>query len=270
MNVLKKEKELLVSSLLCESTSIRSIERLTGVHRDTVLRVLLRFGEKCRHVLDSHMRDLCVNALEIDEAWGFVAKKERSLKPDDPVTFGDAYVFVAQCPETKIVPHFVVGKRNDETTWRFVEELSKRVAWPCQVSTDGFRSYRTAVPANFGPSADFMQIIKNYHGNQPEDERRYSPAKFVGIDRVWVSGAPRLRFATTSHVEAQNAGLRTNVRRLGRLTRCFSRKIENLEAALYVHFATFNFMRKHRGIGDVPAVAAGLTDRAWTVERLAA
>jgi len=264
---LNREKEVMIAKMLSDGSSIRSVERVTEIHRDTILRVLHRIGEHCESVMNSHFQSLIFNALEIDEAWTFLRKKERNCTPMD-FDAGDRYVYIAQDPETKLIPLFSVGRRTEETTNEFITELASRVHPEIQLSTDGFQAYRPAIAKAFGPNANYMQIVKKFHEKPSEETRKYSPPSFVGVDRVWVSGSPSIHWMSTSHVEAQNTGLRTALRRMARLTLCFSKKFENLLAALRLHFAVFNFVRKHATLKTCPAHACGLIEEPWRVSDL--
>ena len=82
-NVLPKDKQVAVISALAEGSGIRQIERMTGVHRDTIMRLGVRVGQGCAKVLDSKMRGLTCHQLQFDELWGFIAKKERHRTPND-------------------------------------------------------------------------------------------------------------------------------------------------------------------------------------------
>lgn len=267
VNRLNPEKQALAVAMLADGASIRSTERVTRIHRDTLCRLLVRVGENCQKLMDERFQGLVFNALELDEIWGYVAKKQRHVKPDDPTTFGDAYCFIAQCPQTKVVPCFMLGKRTFETTDRFMAKLAGRVNHDLQLSTDAWGPYRQTIAESFGPEADYMMVVKKY-AQDAANERTYGPPRCVGIDHVWVQGSPTPSLTSTSHVEAQNVGLRMAVRRLSRLTLCFSKRFENLLAALRLHFAEFNFVRKHRTLGTAPAVAAGLVSRPWTIRDL--
>lgn len=268
MNVLKREKQVLAVSMLADGASVRSVERVLHVHRDTICKLLVRTGKRCQGIMDEELTDLCFNALELDELWSFVYKKQARVKDGNP-NHGDQFIYVAQCPETKLVPCFRLGKRTPNTTHLFMADLASRVAELRQVSTDGYGAYLDAVAERLGRDVAHMVIIKKYATNGDEDaQRRYSPPHCVGMDRHVVRGYPRLEWSTTSHVEAQNVGCRMACKRLARLTLCFSKKWENLLAALRLHYCEFNFVRKHRTLGTTPAVAAGLTDRPWPIEWL--
>ena len=155
MNRLSQEKRVLATSMLSDGSSIRSIERVLRIHRDSVVKLLVEVGTHCQETMDTYMRDLRFNALEVDEAWGFVSKKQAKTHPGEELA-GDAYVFIASCPETKLVPHFLLGKRTRESTMRFVAELRGRVDPPLQFSSDAWGPYVTAFQAYF-PGCDHMR-----------------------------------------------------------------------------------------------------------------
>jgi IS1 family transposase len=264
------DKALLALQLLIEGTSVRSTERITGLHRDTILRVLVVAGQKCEALLGPLIINVPVKDVQLDEIWGFVRKKEKALEPGDDPNFGDAYTFVAIERHTKLVLNFALGKRNQATTDIFVEGLRGATASQnFQVTSDGFIPYVSAIDTTLSDRVDFAQLIKVYRAT-PEGERRYSPAEVVSTEVVPVLGNPERERICTSHIERQNLTMRMQIRRLTRLTNGFSKKWENLWAALCLHFAYYNFCRVHRTIRVTPAMEAGLTDRVWTLAELLA
>jgi transposase-like protein len=116
--IVPEEKALLAIQLLIEGTSVRTVERITQVHRDTILRLLVLAGERCIALMDTKMRNLQCERIQADEIWSFVGKKDRNLKVDDSEELGNAWVFVAIDAQTKLIPSYVVGKRDRETTYR--------------------------------------------------------------------------------------------------------------------------------------------------------
>ena len=82
-NVLNTDKQIAVISSLCEGSSIRSIERIAGVHRDTIMRLGVKVGQRCKALMDRKMRNLETTRLEMDEIWGYVGKKEKHVRPGD-------------------------------------------------------------------------------------------------------------------------------------------------------------------------------------------
>ena len=257
-----------ILKLLVEGVSIRSIERLTEVHRDTILKLLILAGERCEKVLGDKIRNVAVRDVECDEIWGFVGKKEKAMRPGDDPNFGDAYTFVAVERNTKLVLNFALGRRTQATTDIFIEGLRAATSpRNFQVTADGFAPYVSALENTLSDRVDFSQLIKVYRAT-PEGERRYSPAEVVSTERVPVLGNPDPKRFCTSIVERQNLTMRMHIKRLARLTLCFSKKWENLWAALCLHFAWYNFVRIHRSLRATPAMASGITDHIWTIGEL--
>jgi IS1 family transposase len=263
-NVLNTDKQIAVIAALAEGSSIRAIERMTGVHRDTIMRLGVRVGQGCKALMDFKMQNLSCARLEIDEIWGYIGKKEIRLKPEDDPTKGDVWTFCAIDAETKLVPTFKVGKRNSKTANAFMEDVASRMNKRLQISTDGLRAYREATELAFGADVDYGQIVKVY-GLENTDERRYSPPEVVSSEKTIVSGNPAWDLISTSYVERLNATTRLHMRRLTRLTHAFSKKLENFEAAVGLHFAYYNFVRRHNTLRCTPAMAAGVESTFWSV-----
>src|SRR5208283_432988 len=269
MYTLASEKKLAVIASLLEGNSIRSTERMTSVHRDTICRLLVETGENCAALLDSHIRNVRAKYVQADEIWCFVGKKDKHVRVDDPPEYGNQWVFVAMDADTKLVPAFVVGKRTKETTYAFLLDLQKRlVDARFQLTTDGFAFYERAVEDTFGGTVDFAQLIKLYgdigqHGNE-----RYSPSPIVEVISKIRDGRPDPDHICTSHVERQNLTMRMAIRRMTRLTNAYSKKLANLKAAVALHFAYYNFCRVHSSLRVTPAMEAGLTDHVWELREL--
>jgi len=271
MNRLKKEKELAIVSALVEGVSIRSIERMTGVHRDTIMRLLNRVGERCSRLLDQHMVGFRSRSLQVDEIWTFCKKKEQRLTgaEENNPELGDQYVFVAIDADTKLVPMFTVGKRDSENAHRFMSELRERLNGNgrVQMTTDGFRPYLTAVESAFGADVDYAQLVKVYGAENP-GPGRYSPPRVTETVSTTINGNPDPRHVSTSYVERQNLTMRMQMRRFTRLTNAFSKSLRNLKDALALHFCHYNFVRIHGSLRVTPAMAAGVADRVWELSEL--
>ena len=268
-NVLKPEKQIAVISALAEGSSIRSIERMTGINRNTIMNLGVRIGQGCQRLLDTKMRDLeCVN-LQFDELWGFIGKKERHVQPTDNPELGDVWTFCALDAETKLIPSFKVGKRTAQVTQEFVKDVASRIKNRPQISTDGFRKYVDAVEMAFGPDVDYGMIVKNY-GLDPAQyqELRYSAPQIVYVEKSRVCGKPNRDLISTSYIERANGTTRQHMKRLARLTYAFSKKLENFEAAVALHFAYYNLVRTHGTLKMTPAMAAGVERSFWTVADL--
>src|SRR5256714_7330123 len=215
------------------------------------------------------MRDIKSDFIQSDEIWCFVNKKQKRCRQDDPAEFGDAWVFVAIDPVTKLVPCFTVGKRSSATTHAFIDDLAQRLAHRVQITTDGFRFYVNAIEKAFGADVDYSQLIKLYGDyGQHDHAGKYSPSTILDVITKIIQGDPDEEKICTSHVERNNLTMRMMMRRFTRLTNAFSKKLDNLRAAVAVHFMHYNFCRKHMTLGTSPAVVAGLADHVWTVEEL--
>ena len=268
MNRLKTGKQVAVISALVEGNSIRSTERMTGVHRDTIIRLLHQVGAHCEDLMDERMRDLRCRQIQADEIWAYVGKKQGHLTPQEKLyrrDLGDQYVFVALDPVSKLIPAYEVGKRNVFTTRKFMFNLAGRLANHVQLTTDAFRPYFEAIDAAFGSGVDYAQIHKSYQHN---GERRYSPPSIVAVFHYVMQGNPQRRHISTSHVERQNLTMRMQMRRFTRLTNGFSKTLESLKAAVALHFAHYNFCRIHQSLRVTPAMEAGVTNRLWNISDL--
>lgn len=268
MNKLKPELQEQVIGALVEGNSIRSIERMTGIHRDSIMRLGLRVGEACQTASDAILRDLNCGHIQVDEIWCYVGKKQRHVHvTDDESTVGDFWTWVAIDSDTKLVPSYVVGKRTAETANAFVTDLASRLANRVQLSSDGLRLYLEAIEAGFGGAVDYATIVKAYEA-EPVGPGRYSPPKVISQEKTQIVGLPDMDMASTSYVERQNLTMRMQMRRFTRLTNAFSKKPENLRAAVGLHFAYYNFVRVHQTIKTTPAIAAGVIKNRWTIRDL--
>jgi len=285
-NVLKAEKQLEIVKNLVNGQSIRATERITGVHRDTICRFLVRIGNGCRELLDAEMRNLTLNHLQCDEIWTFCGKKQGKLDADTKRMIfdqGDIYLWVAFDEETKLIPTFVLGKRTADMARRFMVDLASRIKLPkatdtgirpgCipQISTDGFNAYPEAVDLAFADNCQYGILVKDYRNTDMPG--RYAAPELIGAERRIVRGDIDAFSICTSHVERNNLTIRTFMKRFTRLSLGFSKKLQNLAAATALHVAHFNFcweMRNSKGPGRMPApaVAAGVIPEVWTVEDL--
>jgi transposase-like protein/IS1 family transposase len=275
------EKAAAVIALLMEGTSLRSVERLTGISLHTLLNLLVLVGEKCEAFLERYIQNVPVRDVECDEIWCFVSMKEKTLKSkikegyfqDDfemAEKLGDAYTFVGFERNSKLILAWHLGHRSAEDTLKFAKKLGRATYNDSfQVTTDGFAQYRYAIVRELErKNIDFAQLIKIYAAPR-EGEARYSPPVVVDTQTEIIFGNPDPSRICTSIVERQNLTIRMQMRRFTRLTNAFSKKWENLKAALALFFAFFNFCRKHGGIDkQTPAMVAGLTDHVWTIREL--
>lgn len=267
MNILPFDKQVSAIAALCEGMSIRATERLTGIHRDTIMRLGVRVGQGCARVHDTLMRDLHVPRLEFDEIWGYVGKKQRRVTPDEIAEKGDQYVFVGLAANTKAIVGYRIGKRNWDVTDDFCFDLRDRILGVPEISTDGYGPYIAAINRAFKGSVHHGRITKKYaHDRGNEAARRYSPGVVVAVVKDVVRGRPG--HISTSYVERSNLTMRMQSRRMTRLTNGFSKKLENHAAAISLYVGYYNFCRVHETTRTTPAVAQGVTDHVWTIGEL--
>lgn len=265
-----QDRILLALRLLIEGNSIRSTQRITDTDRNTIMKMLALAGEKCEKVMGRLIVNVPVKDVQCDEIWSFIQKKEKQCGPDDDPNFGDAYCFVAIERHSKLVLNCALGKRDQKTTDAFIEGLRHATASKnFQITTDGFKPYRSAIDNTLADRVDFAQLIKVYRASV-EGEARYSPAEVVSTEVVPVVGTPDPKRICTSHIERQNLTMRMQIRRFTRLTNGFSKKFESHWAALALWFAFYNFCRIHSSLRVTPAMEAGITDHVWELAELLA
>jgi transposase-like protein/IS1 family transposase len=267
-----EDKALVALQLLVEGNWIRSAERIVGIDRNTIMRVLVTAGEKCASLMTTKIAGLPVEHLELDEVWTYVGCHQRYVKHDDhdAQLRGDQYTFIALEEKTKMVMAWHLGERDGANTQAFVQNLRHATTADqlFDVSTDAFAPYARAIENGLGDRANHAEIIKLFSHHVEPGRERYSPASFVAVAKDAISGMPDLDRANTSHVERKNGSLRQWCKRLTRLTYAYSKKWEHLHAALALHFAYYNFCRVHRSLRVTPAMEAGITDHVWELREL--
>jgi IS1 family transposase len=271
MNRLSTKRRAQIVAALVEGNSIRATCRMTGASKNTVVKLLVDLGTVCSIYQDRVMRDLPCNRVQADEIWSFCYAKQRNVPADKRGQFGygDVWTWVAMDSDTKLVPAFHIGPRDLREASAFMSDLASRLRHRVQLTTDGHRAYLLAVDGAFQGDVDYAQLVKIYgsdHSNKPE--RRYSPAICLDAIPSRVTGNPDPDHISTSHVERLNLTMRMSMRRFTRLTNAFSKKIENLAAAVSLHFMYYNFCRVHQTLRTTPAVAAGVTDHVWSLSEV--
>ena len=270
---LPRAKQQAIINLLCEGNSIRSIERLTGVHRDTIMRLAVNVGGKCKKFLNAWLRNLKLTHIQADEIWTFVGCKQHNVNKVLVRTpeMGDQFLYVAFDQDTKLIATYAIGKRTTEVAQAFMYDLADRIVSDApQLSTDGFNAYPNAVKNAFGDEITYGQIIKEYA--EPVQSSRYGPPVMVAAERRQITGLTDmdLKSICTSHAERNNLTIRTFMKRFTRLCLGFSKKLKNLAAAVALHVAHYNFCRIHSTLRTTPAMAAGITDHVWELDELLA
>ena len=190
MNVLPQARKIQVLSALVEGSSIRSIERIFHVHRDTIMRLMVKVGENCQRLLDERMKGFHCRLVQADEIWTFCGKKQDRLTAREKLNprLGDQYVFYGLDSDTKLIPAFEVGKRDGRTALRFMKRLQSCLVGngKIQLTTDGFRAYLEAVENTFGTDIHFAQLVKIYSAVNP-GPARYAPPRVSEVisTRSW-------------------------------------------------------------------------------------
>jgi IS1 family transposase len=264
------DQQCAVIAALCEGVSIRATERLTGIHRDTIMRLGVKVGEGCAVLHGRLMRDLRVSRVEMDEVWSFVKKKKRNVKADDPDTVGDQFVFMAMDSTGKAIISWLVGKRGMRNAIWLAEDVRRRVLGNPEISTDGYAPYIRAVDEAFDGQASHGIVDKQevILAKGPDADKYYAKQVLMKVERTPISGSPR--HISTSYIERQNLTLRMSQRRLTRLSNGFSKKFENHCAAVALYVAHYNFCRVHEALRITPAMHLGLTEHVWSVGELVA
>lgn len=267
MNKLSRQDRVRVIASLVEGNSIRATVRMTGVAKNTVSKLLRDIGAICAEYQHKHVRNLKCKKIQCDEIWTYCYAKQKNV-PDDKkgqFGFGDVWTWVAMDSDPKLVVSWLVGLRNAEWANFFMQDVADRLSSRVRLTTDGLKAYLEAVDNAFGADVDYGQLIKLY-GQELAGNARYSPPKCVGARREAIQGKPKKGSISTSHVERQNLTMRMNMRRFTRLTNALSKKIDNLEAAVALHFMYYNFVRIHQALKVTPAMEAGVTDHLWEIE----
>jgi IS1 family transposase len=271
MNKLSTEERTRIVAALVEGNSLRAISRMTGVSRNTVNKLLVDLGTACSIYQDKALRNLKCKRIQCDEIWSFIGCKEKNVTRDNRENgWGDVWTWVALDAETKLVPCWFVGTRDAGAAYHFIHDLAGRLAHRCQLTTDGHRAYLSAVEDAFGAEIDYAMLVKIY-GKAPEGpEVRYSPAVCMGAKTAVITGKPDFAHVSTSFVERQNLTMRMSMRRFTRLTNGFSKKVENHEHSLAVHYMFYNFGRIHQSLRVTPAMEAGIADHVWGLDEIVA
>lgn len=271
MNQLTNERRAQVIKQICEGSSIRTTVRITGVAKNTIVKLLAEIGVACMEYQDKTIRNLPCKRIQCDEIWSFCYAKDKNVPADrrGQFGFGDVWTWTAICPDTKLIASWAVGRRDARTAFEFMQDLAGRLSNRIQLTTDGLRVYADAVENAFGSDVDYAMLVKLY-GAPRDAEATYSPAQCIGCRSVAVEGAPNPEHISTSHVERHNLSMRMHMRRFARLTNAFSKKIENHVAMLALYFMYYNFCRVHQTLRVTPAMEAGLTDHVWEVSEIVA
>ncbi|HUA20112.1 MAG TPA: IS1 family transposase [Bryobacteraceae bacterium] len=270
--VLSMAKKVAVITALVEGCSVRSTSRMTGVAKGTILRLLETVGKACADYQNVTLRNIPAKRVQVDEIWSFCYAKAKNATAEmwKRVGYaGDVWTFAAIDADTKLVISWLVGGRDAGCAADFLQDVASRLSNRIQLTTDGHKMYLTAVPDAFGNQIDYAQLVKVF-GNDPEGQKRYSPAQCLGTKRVEVIGKPDQDHISTSYVERQNLTMRMQMRRFTRLTNAFSKKIDNHMHQVALFYMWYNFGRIHQTLRVTPAMEGGISSHVWAVSEIVA
>lgn len=270
MNKLTLQKRAQILGMLVEGNSLRATSRMADVSINSVTKILVDVGSAAAEYQYNNLRNLPCKRVQVGEIWSFCYAKAKNVESakSAPQDAGDVWTWTAICADTKIIPSWLVGSRDAECANEFVQDIADRMANRIQLTSDGYKPYLEAVEGAFGNDVDYAMLVKMY-GNPVEGQKRYSPANCTGAIKKLVIGKPDAKNVSTSHVERQNLTMRMGMRRFTRLTNGFSKKIENHEHAIALHFMHYNFGRIHKTLRVTPAMEAGIANHVWTLEEIA-
>ena len=273
MNKAPLKTRVQILQMLCEGSSMRSISRIADVSINTVSKLLIDAGKACSAFHDENVRGVTASRIQCDEIWSFTYAKQKNVPTAKaaPAEAGDTWTWTALDSDSKLIVSWLVGGRDGEYAIAFMDDLRSRLENRVQLTTDGHRAYLEAVEGAFGGDVDYAQLIKLYGEPATKgNERRYSPAVCTGAKKEVVEGSPDMRHVSTSHVERHNLSMRMHMRRFTRLTNGFSKKFENHTHMVALYTVWYNYCRIHKSLKITPAMAAGLTDRLWSMEDIVA
>jgi IS1 family transposase len=271
MNQLTNKTRARVIAALVEGNSVRATVRMTGIAKNTIAKLVTDLGPVCAAYMDQTLRNLPCKRIQCDETWSFVYAKQKNVPAEKIGHFGygDVWTWVAIDADTKLVCSWLVGNRDAGSAYEFIQDLAARLAHRVQLTTDGLKVYLGAVEDAFGADIDYATLVKLY-GSPVENEKRYSPARIIGVQAATISGDPDYRHVSTSYIERQNLTMRMSMRRFTRLTNGFSKKVENHIAAIAIHYLHYNFCRIHQTLRVTPAMEAGVSNHVWSLSELIA
>lgn len=270
MNKLPLQTRVQILSMLCEGSSMRAISRVCEVSINTVAKLLVDAGKACAAFHDEKVRGVTSKRIQCDEIWTFTYAKQKNVQQAKAAPFGagDCWTWTGIDADTKLIVSWTVGDRDALSANIFMDDLQARLANRVQLTTDGLRVYLDAVAGAFQGNVDYAQLVKIY-GPAPEGERRYSPAECLGALKQQVTGDPDEKHVSTSYVERHNLTMRMHMRRFTRLTNAFSKKVDNHVHMVALYTVWFNYVKVHKSLRVSPAMAAGLSDKLWSMTDLA-
>ena len=279
MNRLSIEARGQVISCLVEGMSIGIAVGVTGVSKNTIVKLLIDVGVACSQYLDRTLRSLPCKVIECDEIWsfGYPRTKNVPVKGEGEFGFGDVWTWTAIDADTKVVPSWLVGRRDNRDCYAFLSDLHSRIApGPVQLITNGLASnglasnglasnglasYLSIMEPLFSSDRfDYAMLIEMFGGGGYD--LRHSPPAYTGIKRQIITGDPDFKRISTSDLEHTKLTTRIGMRASMRLTDAFRKKVENHAAAISLHFMFYNFAGPHATPPRPPEPVSG-SPRPW-------
>jgi len=254
---------------------MRAISRVCDVSLNTVDKLLVDAGNACAAFHAATVIGVKAKRVQCDEIWSFCFSKQSNTPAEGSrIGRGDVWTWTALDADSKLIISWMVGDRDAEAASLFISDLKNRLASRVQLTTDGHHAYLDAVEDAFDGDVDYAMLVKLYgasvEGKAGSAERRYSPAKVIGTRYERICGAPNAQYTSTSYTERHNLTMHMQMRRFTRLTNGFSKKFDNHCHALTLYFVWYNFVKLHKAHKLTPAMAAGITDKLWSVEDIVA
>ena len=278
MNRLNPYKQVAIIHDLVEGCSLRSVERKHQVSFNTVMKHFEDAGDMAIAYFEG-LTDLECKRIQADEMHTFVGTRDRFDRQTGEVAsgMGTVWVYVAVDADTKMIVDFLPGTREVYDATKFMKSVASklrrdafgRFAVRPTVVTDGLPAYKEATAIAFGTDADVGMMIKKY-SDVGKKGQKLSRQRYIGADRIILSGSPKFEDIHTSYIERTNLNLRMDIKRLGRKSNAFSKKLLNLKRHLALWALYFNFCRIHKALRMPPAMAAGLSDHIWEVDEIIA
>jgi hypothetical protein len=261
------EKISQIARAALQGVSIRGQLEIHGYDKDSVQAVLLAAGLACSVLHDRLVRQVRVDYVQVDELWAFVGAKDKTLNRlieagiiRDKLQRGSIWTFLAINPPSMLILSYLLGLRDDDFTLLFIRDLHGRLAGRVTLASDSMASYLTSIREVFGPgNVDYGRVkkIKDEHGRHLRTEKEI------------IFGEPEWRLIKTTAIETRNLHFRMRTRRMQRKTNGHSKLILPHFAAHALWAAHHNFCHRPKRLkGATPAMAAGLTQERWSVERL--
>lgn len=248
MNRLDTARRTAVVKCLIEGMSIRSTVRITGVAKNTVAKLLVELGAACTVYMDGALRDLPCKRIQCNEIWSFVYAKERNATEElaEKRIAGSVWTWTAIDADTKLIPCWLIGKRDAGCATEFLMDLAGRLSNRVQLTTDGLKVYLNAAIDASADDIDYAILHQIYGADVPGDAR-YSPAQGIGAGKKPMIGNPGSMHVSASYVERV-------------------KKLENHAASVAIYFTWYNFGRVHQTLKTTPAIKTGLTSRMCSIE----